>query len=331
MTRSFALIALLALAVLAAACGGSSDEAKDGDGGDSTASGGPAGLSLLIFRDNINSKLIAQSIPDGRRWEFATDPSEFVTAVDCSRDGRQAAYLVKSLDGGGEVRFSGGQPSAVPAVGEAFGIAWSPDGSRIAVTGYTPSGSENRLDLLDPGTGALTTATTGSGPIGAPRWSPDGTKIAFDASNSTSNALFVYTLDQPKAVQLIERPAPVFAPDWSPDGNSLLFGAPSGAGNLSQIFTVGADGTNPREITSSGLSKGVPRWSPDGSLVAFAGTIFVPLASGRPAMLHNLAVYTMKPDGTGEQAITDVALDAWLLGWCVSGPWLNDGWEEVAG
>jgi hypothetical protein len=45
--------------------------------------------------------------------------------------------------------------------------------------------------------------------------------------------------------------------------------------------------------------------------------------------LHNLAVFTMNPNGTGEQPITDVAEDAWLLGWCLSGPWLDDGWEEV--
>ena len=319
------------LAVLAAACGGSGESSPDGDG-DNNGNGGsaPAGLQLVIFRDTINSVLVAQSVADGRKWQLPMNPSEFLSAIDCSPDGQRAATLVKNLQTGTEVRFIGGQPAPVRLAGDGFGLAWAPDGSRIAVTAYTPATSENRVDLIDPNSGALSTATTGSGPIGAPQWSPDSTKIAFDASNFTSNALFVYALDQPKAGQLLDQ-VPVFAPDWSPDGGSLLFSAPSGAASLSQIFTVGADGGNPREITSSDVSKGLPRWSPDGSVVAFAGTIFIPVASIRPMILHNLAVYTMKPDGTGEQALTDVAQDAWLLGWCVSGPWLDDGWEEVTG
>jgi dipeptidyl aminopeptidase/acylaminoacyl peptidase len=332
MTRLVPLVAsLLALLTLATACGGSGESSPDGDG--STGGNGgnaPTGLQVVIFRDTINSVLVAQSVADGRKWQLPIDPSEFLTAIDCSPDGQRSASLVKNLQTGTEVRFSGAQPAPVRVAGDGFGLDWAPDGSRIAVTAYTPAASENRLELLDPNSGALTTATTSSGPIGAPRWSPDGTKIAFDASNYTSNALFVYTLDQPKAVQLLSQ-APVFAPDWSPDGGSLLFSAPSGAASLSQIFIVGVDGSNPRELTTSDVSKGLPRWSPDGSMVAFAGTILIPLASSRPMKLHNLAVYTMQPNGTGEQALTDVALDAWLLGWCVSGPWLDEGWEEVAG
>jgi hypothetical protein len=38
----------------------------------------------------------------------------------------------------------------------------------------------------------------------------------------------------------------------------------------------------------------------------------------------------MNPDGSGEQQLTDLAQDAWLLGWCVSGPWLDSGWQEVS-
>jgi Tol biopolymer transport system component len=329
MTRLIALVALLLpLTLLATACGGSG-ESSPNDGGGTNAGNAPAGLQLVVYRDTLNSKLIAQSVPDGRRWERSLDPEEFITAVDCSRDGQSAAYLVKDLQIGSQVRFSGGQPSPVLVPGEGFGLAWAPDGSRIAVTAYTPGASVNRVDLLDPDTGTLTSATTASGPIGAPRWSPDGTKIAFDASNYTSNVLFVYVVGQSTAMQLLERPAPVFAPDWSPDGASLIFGAPSGAASTSQIFSVGADGTRLQQLTTSEISKGVPRWSPDGALVAFAGTILIPITSRRPATLHNLAVYTIKPDGTGEQQLTDLQQDAWLLGWCVSGPWLNDGWQET--
>ena len=328
MTRASSLIAVFLLLILAAACGGSGERSPEGNGdGGTGVSDAPIGLNLIIFRDSINSVLVAQSVADGRRWQLPIDPSEFLSAIDCSPDGQRAASLVKNLQTGTEVRFSGGQPAPVPIAGDGFGLAWSPDSSRIAVTAYTPAATENRVDLVDATTGELTTATTSSGPIGAPRWSPDGTKIAFDASNYASNALFVYALDQPTATQLFDQPLPIFSPDWAPDGSSLLFSAPSGPGT-SQIFTVGADGTNPHAITSSEVSKGLPRWSPDGSVVAFAGTILVPVASSRPVTLHNLAVYTMQPNGTSEEAITDVQQDAWLLGWCVSGPWLEDGWTE---
>jgi Tol biopolymer transport system component len=252
---------------------------------------------------------------------------EFVSSVDCTRDGARAAYLVKNLQTGSELRLSGGA-APVRIADEPFGLAWAPDGSRIAVTAYKPSAGENRLDFLDPDSGEVTPGPVGSGPIGAPRWSPDGTRIAFDAATHASNLLHVYTLGGTAATPLIEQPAPAFAPDWTPDGSALLFSAPSN-NNISQIISVGADGRNVDQLTTSEVSKGVPRFSPDGSLVAFAGTILVPLASTRPLLLHNLAVYTMQPDGTGEQPITDVLLDAWLLGWCVSGPWLNEGWSEA--
>ena len=75
------------------ACGGSEGSAPAGGG---VAGGAPPGLSLVLFRDTPTNSVIAHSIMDGRRWELASDSeSQFVTSIDCSPDGQQAAYLKK--------------------------------------------------------------------------------------------------------------------------------------------------------------------------------------------------------------------------------------------
>ena len=50
--------------------------------------------------------------------------------------------------------------------------------------------------------------------------------------------------------------------DWSPDGRTLVFAADG-------IRTINADGTDPRQLTQSGID---PDWSPDGQRIAFANT-----------------------------------------------------------
>jgi Tol biopolymer transport system component len=225
------------------------------------------------------------------------------------------------------ITLSGEEGRSIAVSGEASGLAWAPDGGRVAVTEFIPSTLENQLSLLDPETGVPSPVATGSGPIGAPSWSPDGNQIAFDAAEGATNQIFVFTLGSTDAVEITNRPQPAFAPDWSPNGNEILYTASAGP-SLSQVFAIGADGENERQVTTSETSKGFPRWSPDGSVVAYAGTVFVPAVSRPPALRHNLGVWTMNPDGSGEQQLTDLVQDAWLLGWCVSGPWLDEGWEE---
>jgi len=328
MTRFLFPVTVVVLAVFAVACGGSGGPETDNGEGASAGTDAPAGLSLILFRDTTRNTVVAHSISDGRRWELSFGLEEFLVAMDCSRDGQRAAYL-KSMQGTTSVTLSGAADSPIAVPGKAAGSAWSPDGNRIAVTTLDAATSRNQLLLLDLGSGAQTTSASGRGPIGAPRWSPDGARIAFDAGDGRSNQVFVYTLGDAAATKLAERPQSAFGPDWYPDSAALLFSAPNAAGTSSQIFTIGADGANERQLTSGDVSKGLPRWSPDGSLVAYAGTTVVPTVSRLPALRHNLAVWTMNPDGSAERQLTDLQQDAWLLGWCVSGPWLSEGWKKV--
>ena len=326
MNRLASLPLYLSLTAMAFACGGSEGSEPDGGG---VVGGAPTGLSLVLFRDTPTNSVIAHSIADGRRWELPSESeSQFVTAIDCSSDGERAAYLKKGLQPGGTITLSGAEDRPIAISGEATGLAWAPDGSRIAVTEFTPKTLENHVNLLDPETGEATVAATGSGPIGAPSWSPEGSQIAFDAAEGAVNQVLVLTLGETDAVEITNRPQPAFAPDWSPKGGEILYTASAGPA-LSQVFAIGPDGENQRQVTNSEISKGFPRWSPDGSMVAYAGTVLVPGVSRDPLLRHNLAVWTMNPDGSGEQQITDLVQDAWLLGWCVGGPWLDQGWQAA--
>jgi len=129
-------------------------------------------------------------------------------------------------------------------------------------------------------------------------------------------------------VKLTNRPSGAFSPDWSPDGQALVFNALDEKG-VPQLFTTNPDGSNERQITTSDTFKQSPLWSVDGTLIAFAGIAPGPMAAHLTApLLHPLAAWVVNADGSGERPVTQIGGDAWPLGWCLPGPWLDEGWVE---
>jgi dipeptidyl aminopeptidase/acylaminoacyl peptidase len=322
--RPLALVALLLL--LTAACGsGGAEEDRSGNGGEAA----PEGLSLVVYKETLSNVVYAEQLPKQRYWQFmAESDTDFLQAMSCTPDGKHAAYLMQTTDGATRLKISG-RADPIPIAGQSTGLTWAPDGSKIAVTTFDPGSSANQLQLFDVESGQASIVASGRGSIGPPRWSPDGSRIVFDASDGQVNQIFVHTVGGPGASKLAERSGNAFAPDWSPDGAKLVFAA-LGPGEIHQLYTMNPDGSDEKQITDTKLTKAFPRWAPDGSLIAFAGTVLVPTAAERPALVHNLAVFAVKPDGTGEEAITDVVSDSRLGGWCVSGPWLNDDWQVAS-
>jgi hypothetical protein len=168
----------------------------------------------------------------------------------------------------------------------------SPDGKRVAFTMGQPLSESiavcsleallaGRPDpkivaqgqrLLNGGTNAMAHAQ--------PAWSPDGKKLAFvrlvvDTSLNLTGNLCVASLEGAGGGQTTRLAANQVAanPSWSPDGKHVAFGVVTGkrealnvldvAGlNItSDVYTVGADGSDMKQLTNDGRSS-EPAWGP---------------------------------------------------------------------
>ena len=167
------------------------------------------------------------------------------------------------------------------------GPAWSPDGTKIAYTGYGETGHEiytvnadgsdqtpltnnpERVEDIDS-SGTLTRFRDNLDPV----WLPDGEKIAFRV-DSRPGGSGIYTMNPDGSNQTLVT-ADGDQADWSPDGTKMVYrGAPSGQSH-SDLYVANADGSNPVNLTASISNTAyelLPDWSPDGTKIAFASNL----------------------------------------------------------
>lgn len=208
--------------------------------------------------------------PDGR-WVLFTS----------TRDGNADIYVMRA-DGSGARNLT-----AHPAADDR--PRWSPDGTEIAFTRNLDIFVMN-ADGSDP-----VNLTNNPAPDNAATWSPDGSRIAFTTDRTGNFEIFVMNADGSDPVNLTDDPGGSdFAPAWSPDGTKIAFtrdpaeeGRSVGPGD---IFVMGADGSDPINLTNHGADDTWPSWSPDGSRIAFASDrtgdfeVFVMQADGSAAV-----------------------------------------------
>jgi Tol biopolymer transport system component len=328
--------ALTVLALVTFACGGGGAEEPDQTQGTPFVTPAPGLPSVppdaaekagfLVYRDTISAQVLALNVSTGERIPVkGISPSAVatVTAFDCTRDGRLIAYTNSAANGRATVisfAGEGARSQSLELQGSIQGMAWAPDGKRMSLTVYDQTGLH--LSLLDVESGQVTRLPFGAGTPGLSRWSPDGQRLAYDMNENGRSDIFVLDVSASAPTKISTRPS-AFTPDWSPDGSTVIFSAADDQGGQPQIFAVGADGTNQRQVTTSPMQKWSPRWSLDGSLMSYAGLIIVPAVSTRPVLLHNQAVWVAGADGTNELPVTDLSLDALPLAWCLRGSWLQ--------
>jgi Tol biopolymer transport system component len=202
---------------------------------------------------------------------YAFDPS-------WSPDGSKILFGSSGQNPGIRVMNSDG--TNLQNIGGGIHARWSPDGSRIAFMS-AERGPADIFVMNSNGTNAralLKVPTDGTRrfllPL-PPSWSPDGSRIAFQTIGDDDAFLEVVNADGKDRTTLANH---LFfdlsgGPSWSPDGSRIAFtrmpfatseiskkGLTSHASLSCDIYTVGVDGSNLKQLTTTGRALN-PTWS----------------------------------------------------------------------
>ena len=212
-----------------------------------------SGWDILIYSVELN-RLVTFPKFGGTNLSPAWSPDGSKLAFSSSRSGDPEIY-VADQSGGDLKRLT---VSKMPDVSPV----WNPKtGAQIAwVSGRT--GLPQIYTMESDGTNAQ--RITDGGYAVSPSWSPNGQFLAFSWFRTygpgAPGAQDIYLMDiaSKQWVQLTHDGGRNDFPSWSPDGRHIVF--QSSRTGSEQIWTMLADGTNQKQLTSSG-GNSQPNWS----------------------------------------------------------------------
>lgn len=182
----------------------------------------------------------------------------------------------------------GGQSQLLVQAGQmATGVAYSPDGTRIAYSVAQGDAAQVWVAAADGSSGRPLTNTPYALNT-SPTWSPDGKRVAFVSSRGGSPQIYVMSALGGDARRLTFQGNYNQTPDWSPRGDLIAFTARDER-NAFDLFTVHVETAKVTRLTQDAGNNEEPSFSPNGRLIVFTST-----RGGSPQL------YVMTADGQNQ-------------------------------
>lgn len=183
---------------------------------------------------------------------------------------------------------------------------------------YSERGANAELYVMNADGTDLVRLTTNASNEFCPDWSPDGTRIAYESDRDDPRPvscfpnctfkIYVMNADGTGERRLMDLPGLEGHPDWSPDGRSIAFHADRNGDGKNEIYTVPAEGGEPRLVLGDAFDNTAPDWSPDGASIAFM--------SDREG---GYDIFVVAVDGSGLRKVADTGINDYFPDWSPDG------------
>jgi TolB protein len=202
-----------------------------------------------------NPQIRIHTTDTSRRQTFINPISSVVETPEFTPDGKNILFaaavggwtqlMMAGIDGSGMRRVSN-----VPAVEVSPRVNPKTGSDLLFISGRSGHQQLWRMNLDGTDKEML---TSGVGDVANPSWSPDGHHIAFCWTRGYEPGnfnIFVMDIADKVPVQLTSNSGRNENPWWAPDGVHLVFS--SMRGRVTQIYSMLADGTGIRQLTTQG-------------------------------------------------------------------------------